>query len=107
MNEIRIASSTYTRINPKGLEQTITEFKTSAGKLGTEIVTALDRETKGTRIIERDIVGTPERVIDTVGNRHEVYVNAYPERPCGVFQYNEDNVKSYFPNINWNDLCSY
>ena len=102
-----IVNAIYRHVNAKGVEQLITEMTLKNGRKATEIVTELSDGNKGVRIIERDFLGCPEKVIDNVFGRKETYVPAYPEREKGVFQYTEDNIRSYFPNISFEKLCEY
>ena len=108
MNDIRCILSSYKTVSPRGVERTINEFRTKSGEYVTQIVTKLDNcGTEGIREIEKDFLGIPKQVVDNVFGRREVYVRAYPERPQGVFQYTEDNMRTYFPNISFESLCQY
>lgn len=108
MDVIKIATTMYRKVNPQGIEQFVSEFLMKDGRRATEIISKLDDAgNKAIRIIERDFIGYPEKVIDEVSGTKKVYVPAYPEREKGVFEYTEDNVKNYFPNISFESLCEY
>ena len=108
MPNIRCINSVKEQVNPRGLRQIVTEFSHKDGTSGTEIITMFDdMGTSGIRTIKRDVFGIPSRVIDKVYGRTEEYVSAFPEYNEGVFQYSEGMVRSYFPNINFVDLCKY
>ena len=108
MTKIRSVKSVYSKLNTQGLKQTVIEYNAHNGNHGTKIITELDKAgNKSIRDIERDNVGTPRRVIDELYGKKEIYVPAFSEHQQGVFLYSEDNVKTYFPNIVFSDLCKY
>ena len=92
----RILLSTSSRISPKGYHQTINHCRIG-GRRVTEVITNLGDGQQGIRKIYYDIIGAePERIVDTVAGRCEIYTSGAPERPYDVIQEIE-GIKCYLP----------
>lgn len=100
----RILLSTTARTNPKGYSQIINYCKV-ADRSMTEVITDLGDGVKGVRKIYYDIIGAnPEKIVDNVAGRCEVYTSAAPERTYGVIQEIE-GIKNYLPNLSMEKLA--
>ena len=100
----KILISTTARTNKKGYNQVINYCRVE-NKAMTEVITDLGNGVKGVRKIYYDIVGTPEKIVDRVADRCEIYTSGAPERPYGVIQEIE-GIKSYLPNLTLEKLAS-
>ena len=103
---IRILLSTIAKSNEKGLKQVINHFRCNGNPM-VEITTDLGKDLKGVREVYYDVTGAvPQRIIDKLAGRVEVYTSALPERPCGVIQEIE-GIRSYLPNLSMEKLAAY
>ena len=98
--------STIAKISEKGRPQVINHFRCNNAPM-IEITTDLGEGLKGVREVYYDVTGAvPQRIIDKIADRVEVYTNARPEMPCGVIQEIE-GIRSYLPNLSMEKLASY
>ena len=107
MEGIKFIKSMYAEMKSPGLKEVVTEYIARSGNHCTKIESIDGAGTKMERIIVRGAADQPTKVIDNIFGKKETYIPAFPDRPQGVFLYSEDNVKTYFPNINFDDLCRY
>ena len=100
----RVVISSTSRTNAKGLHQIINYCRIGSRRM-TEVITDLGNGTKGVREIYYDIIGAnPERIVDKVADRLEIYTSGAPERPYDVIQ-EIKGIKSYLPNLTLEKLA--
>ena len=98
--------STIAKTNEKGNSQVINHFRYNNAPM-VEITTDLGKGLQGVREVYYDVTGAmPQRIINKIADRIEVYTSAKPEMPCGVIQEIE-GIKSYLPNLSMEKLASY
>ena len=99
----KVILSTTSKVSKNGHSQVI-NYCRIADRRVTEVITDLGNGAKGVRKIYYDIVGAnPERIVDNVADRCEIYTSATPERPFGVIQ-EINGIKNYLPNLSMEKL---
>lgn len=103
MIKFRCIEEINTQIIPNGYRKVI-KYTLKNGKRGTEVFTQISDNTKS-RTVEIGLDDLPERVYEYTGTERFTYLPAYPIRPNGVFRYNEQFMRTYFPQISFKKLC--
>ena len=100
----RILVSTTARTSKKGYNQIINYCKVGDRNM-TEVITDLGNGVKGVRKIYYDAIGAnPEKIVDNVADRCEIYTSGAPERPYDVIQ-EINGIKNYLPNLTLEKLA--
>ena len=100
----KIIISSTSRTNQKGLHQIINHCRIGSRRM-TEVVTHFQDGKKGIREIYYDIIGAnPEKIVDKMEGRVEIYTSGAPERPYDVIQEIE-GMKCYLPNLTLEKLA--
>ena len=100
----KVILSTTSKVSKNGHSQII-NYCRIAGRRVTEVITDLGNGNKGVREIFYDRIGVnPERIVDRVAGRCEIYTSAAPERPYSVKQ-EIDGIISYLPNVTLEKLA--